>query len=155
VVSRKWMFHEDDPTTRDRQVLNDSIVHYTASPISDSLEVTLIVANGYGCHDTACNIYPIYRGDIWVPNAFTPGRRSAGQNSLFKVKYNNILEYEINIYTREGLLVFHSTDPDISWNGTYNYKDCKSGSYVYVVRYATKKHPKLVLEQKGMVLLIR
>ena len=155
VVSRRWLFHEDDPTTRDKQVLNDSIVHYTASPLSDSLEVTLIVASGYGCHDTARNIYPIRKGDIWVPNAFTPGRRNAGQNSLFKVKYNNVLEYEINIYTREGMLVFHSTNPDISWDGTYKYKDCKSGSYVYVVRYTTKKYPKLVLEQKGMVLLIR
>ena len=155
VVSRRWLFHEDDPTTRDRLVADDSIVHYAPSPESDSLEVTLMVTNTNGCHDTARNIYPIRKGDIWVPNAFTPGRRNAGQNSLFKVKYNNVLEYEINIYTREGLLVFHSTNPDISWDGTYNYKDCKGGSYVYVVRYTTKKYPKLVLEQKGMVLLIR
>ena len=155
VVARKWLFHEDDPTTRDRQVFDDSIVHYTASPISDSLEVTLIVANGYGCRDTAVNVIRIFKGDIWVPNAFTPRRRSAGHNHLFKVGHNNVVEYEIYIYSREGLFVFHSTDPDISWDGTYNHNDCIVGSYVYLIRYTTKKYPKIVREKKGSVLLIR
>ena len=155
VILRRWLFHEDDPITRDRQVFNDSIVHYTVSPISDSLEVTLVVSSGYGCHDTAVNIYPILKGDIWVPNAFTPGRHSAKQNHLFKIGHNNVLDYEIYIYSRAGLFVFHSTDPDISWDGTYQHKDCIPGAYVYIIRYTTKKYPKIIREKKGSVLLIR
>ena len=69
--------------------------------------------------------------------------------------YNNVVEYEINIYSRAGLLVFHSTDPDISWDGTHNFKDCVVGNYVYVIRYTTKRDPKKVLEKKGSVLLLR
>ena len=155
VSSRKWLFHEDDPTTRDRQVFNDSIVYYTPSAESDSLEVSLVISSGYGCHDTAVNIYPILKGDIWVPNAFTPGRHSARQNNLFKIGHNNVLDYEIYIYSRAGLFVFHSTDPDISWDGTYKHKDCIPGAYVYIIRYTTKKYPKIVREKKGTVLLIR
>jgi gliding motility-associated-like protein len=95
----------------------------------------------------------VFRGDVWVPNAFTPGR--IGANRLLKVGHYNLIEYEIFIYTREGLLVFHSDDPEISWDGTYNYKDCKSGSYVYVVHYRTKSRPSESYEKKGSVLLIR
>ena len=155
VVARKWLFHEDSPAVRDRIVHSDSLVYYTASAQSDSLEVSLAVENANGCRDTVTNIYPICKGDIWVPNVFTPSRQSSGKNHLFRVGYNNVVEYEINIYSRAGLLVFHSTDPDISWDGTHNYKDCVVGNYVYVIRYTTKRDPKKVLEKKGSVLLLR
>ena len=90
-----------------------------------------------------------------MPNAFTPGKNGAGRNHLFKVGCNNVTEYEINIYSRAGLLVFQSTDPTISWDGTHNYKDCVGGSYVYIIRYKTKKQPNQTFEKKGSVLLIR
>ena len=69
--------------------------------------------------------------------------------------YNNVVDYEINIYSREGQLVFHSTNPDISWDGTHNQKDCKAGSYVYEIHYTTVKYPKIVREKTGSVLLVR
>ena len=90
---------------------------------------------------------------LFLPNAFTPGR--IGANRLLRVGYYNLLEYEIFIYTREGLQVFHSTDPEISWDGTYKNQDCKTGSYVYIVHYRTKSRPSESYEKKGSVLLIR
>ena len=154
VVWRRWLFHEDNPTAADYLRLNDSIVYYTPTPASDTLEVSLVVANAQGCHDTVVNVLPILKGDLWVPTAFTPDRRGYG-NNLFKVGIHNVLEYEISIYSREGLLVFHSTNPQASWDGTYKYRDCKPGSYVYVVRYTTQKCPGHTLEKTGSVLLIR
>ncbi len=154
VVWRRWLFHEDNPTAADYLRLNDSIVYYTPTPASDTLEVSLVVANAQGCHDTVVNVLPILKGDLWVPTAFTPDRRGYG-NNLFKVGVHNVLEYEISIYSREGLLVFHSTNPQASWDGTYKYRDCKPGSYVYVVRYTTQKDPGHTLEKTGSVLLIR
>ncbi|MBR4803539.1 MAG: gliding motility-associated C-terminal domain-containing protein, partial [Bacteroidales bacterium] len=155
VVWRRWIIHEDNPTAADLMRDNDSMVYYTPTHESDSLEVTLMVANRTGCRDTVVNVYPILKGDIWAPNAFTPGRRNAGKNYLFRIGYNNVLDYEIFIYNRAGLLVFHSTDPDESWDGTCNYKECVGGSYVYEIHYTTKKYPKRVLEKTGSVLLIR
>ena len=43
----------------------------------------------------------------------------------------------------------------MSWDGTHNYKDCVGGSYVYVIRYRTNKHPEQVYEKRGSVMLIR
>ncbi len=154
VVSRKWLFHEDNPTAADRFAY-DSITIYAPTMESDSLEVTLMVTNNLGCHDTVIKVYPIYKGDIFVPNAFTPGTHGSGNNYLFKVGCNNVTEFEISIYSRTGLLVFHSTDPTIGWDGTHNYKDCVGGSYVYVIRYKSNKHPGQVYEKRGSVMLIR
>ena len=153
IVYREWLFHERIPTIPDKLFYGDRTVNYTSSIENDTLEVRLIVVNDEGCYDTAVNLFPVFRGDVWVPNAFTPGR--IGANRLLKVGHYNLIEYEIFIYTREGLLVFHSDDPEISWDGTYNYKDCKSGSYVYVVHYRTKSRPSESYEKKGSVLLIR
>ena len=153
IMYREWLFHERVPTIPDKQFFGERTVNYTSSIENDTLEVRLIVVNDEGCYDTAINLYPVFRGDVWVPNAFTPGR--IGANRLLKVGHYNLIEYEIFIYTREGLLVFHSDDPEISWDGTYNYKDCKSGSYVYVVHYRTKSRPSESYEKKGSVLLIR
>ena len=153
IMYREWLFHENLPTVPDHRYFNRPVVTYTSHMESDSLEVTLIVTNDEGCYDTAVRLFPIFRGDVWVPNAFTPGR--IGANRLLRVGYYNLLEYELFIYTREGLLVFHSTDPEISWDGTYNYRDCKAGSYVYVLHYRTKSRPSESYEKKGSVLLIR
>ena len=153
IMYREWLFHENVPTIPDKQFFNDVTVNYTASIEDDTLEVRLIVVNDEGCYDTAINRYPIFRGDVFVPNAFTPGR--IGANRLFKVGYFNLIEYEIYIYTREGLLVYHSTDPELGWDGTYDNQDCKSGSYVYVIHYRTKSRPSESYERKGSVLLIR
>ena len=153
IMYREWLFHENVPTIPDKMFYGDRTVNYTSSIENDTLQVRLIVVNDEGCYDTAINLFPIFRGDVWVPNAFTPGR--IGANRLLQVGHYNLLEYEIFIYTREGLLVFHSNDPDISWDGTYNYKDCKPGSYVYIVHYRTKSRPSESYEKKGSVLLIR
>ena len=154
VVSRRWHFHEDDPTAADR-FTTDSITYYSPTIYSDSLEVMLTVTSDLNCHDTIIKVFPIYKGDIWVPTAFAPGTHGAGSNYLFKVGCHNVTEFEISIYSRAGLLVFHSTDPEISWDGTHNYKDCVGGSYVYIIRYKTNKHPDQILEKKGSVMLIR
>ena len=153
IMYREWLFHENLPTVPDHRYFNRPVVTYTSHMESDSLEVTLIVTNDEGCYDTAVRLFPIFRGDVWVPNAFTPGR--IGANRLLKVGHYNLLEYELFIYTREGLQVFHSTDPEISWDGTYKNQDCKTGSYVYIVHYRTKSRPSESYEKKGSVLLIR
>ncbi|MBO4740837.1 MAG: gliding motility-associated C-terminal domain-containing protein, partial [Bacteroidales bacterium] len=153
IMYREWTFHENNPIIPDKIYYGDREVNYTASIESDSVEVRLVVTNDEGCYDTPVNLYPIFRGNVWVPNAFTPGR--LGANRLLKVGYYNLLEYEIFIYTRDGLLVFHSNDPEISWDGTYKYTDCVTGSYVYVVHYRTKSRPSESYEKKGSVMLIR
>ena len=149
---RKWIFHEIPDIYDDKEMLHERFTYYTPHYESDSLRVTLIVITDVGCSDTASNTYPILKGDIWVPNAFTPG---ADQNQQLKVGYYNIDKYEIMIYNRSGLRVYHSTNIDECWDGTHNGKPCPSATYVYRVLYSTKSRPNESYEKSGTVLLIR
>ncbi|MBO7541299.1 MAG: gliding motility-associated C-terminal domain-containing protein, partial [Bacteroidales bacterium] len=152
VVYREWLFHETSPLAPDKRYEYDSIVWYSPLVESDSFRVRLAVRNDVGCTDTVVNMYPILKADLWVPNAFTPDENL---NYLFKVGTYNLAEYEIYIYNRGGLLVFHSTDPDDSWDGTHNGNPCIPASYVYVINYTTNVHPKQPQKKVGSVLLIR
>jgi gliding motility-associated-like protein len=152
VVYREWLFHETSPLAPDKRYEYDSIVWFSPLVESDSFRVRLAVRNDVGCTDTVVNMYPILKADLWVPNAFTPDENL---NYLFKVGAYNLAEYEIYIYNRGGLLVFHSTDPDDSWDGTHNGKPCIPASYVYVINFKTKVHPKQPQKKVGSVLLIR
>ena len=152
VVSRHWLLHEDDPMTSPREVLDEVVVWHTVSQESDSLKVRLKVVNTNGCEDSTDRIIPIRRGDIWVPNVFTPG---SDINTHFRVGGNNVIEYEISIYNRGGLLVYRSTDINESWDGTHKGQDCVEGSYVYVINYRTKSNPSKPLKTVGSILLLR
>ena len=149
---RKWIFHEIPAKFDDEEVLHERFTHYTPRYESDSLRVTLIIMTNFGCSDTASGSYPILKGEVWVPNAFTP---DADQNQTLKVNSYNIDKYEIMIYTRAGLRVFHSTDINESWDGTYNGKPCPSATYVYRIIYSNKSKPDESNEKSGTVLIIR
>lgn len=60
--------------------------------------------------------------DLYFPNAITPSNPD-GLNDEFRVANpEGIDEFEIFIYDRWGYLVYHSTDPHFSWNGTHQGK---------------------------------
>ena len=149
---RKWIFREIPAKYDEEEVLHERFTHYTPHYESDSLRVTLIVMTNFGCSDTASGSYPILKGEVWVPNAFTP---DADQNKELKVGYFNIGRYEMMIFSRAGLRVFHSTDPEESWDGTCNGKPCPSATYVYRIIYSTKSNPDDSNEKNGTVLLVR
>ena len=149
---RKWLFHEIPDRYDATEILHNRYAYYTPHYESDSLQVTLIIITDYGCTDTTSGTYPIIKGDVWVPSAFTPG---ADENQLLKVGHYNIDTYEIMIFNRQGLRVFHSTDPDEGWDGTYKGKPCPSAAYVYRVSYTTKSQPNTGFEKNGTVLIIK
>ena len=149
---RKWLFHEIPDKYDDREILHERFAYYTPHYESDSLRVTLIILTDFGCSDTTTGTYPILKGDVWVPSAFTP---NADMNQQLKVGHFNIETYEILIYNRQGLRVFHSTDPDQSWDGTYKGKPCPSATYVYRVSYTTKSQPNTSFEKNGTVIIVR
>ena len=149
---RKWLFHEIPDRYLDEEILHKRFVYYTPHYESDSLQVTLIILTDFGCSDTTTSTYPILKGDVCIPGAFTP---NADENQTMKVGCYDIDTYEIIIYSRSGLRVYHSTDPDESWDGTYKGRPCPAASYVYHVKYTTKSQKDKKYEKNGSVLLIR
>jgi hypothetical protein len=89
--------------------------------------------------------------DIFVPNAFTPGR---AVNGIFRPIPVGISKLDLfRIYNRNGMLVYSSTRIGDGWNGNLNGKPQPNGGYVWMVQgvdYTGK-----IISKKGTMVLIR
>ena len=146
VWMRSWYVNE---------VLQDETgnnLHYIAGPDSDTLSVVLRVFNGQ-CVDTALRLIPINRVSLYIPNVFTPTQET---NNRFFIVGKGILEANLYIYNREGLLVYHTTDITQGWDGRTNGGiTCPQGSYVWKLIYSAIDRPAAKRTEVGTVLLLR
>ena len=74
----------------------------------------------------SCDLYRL-------PNVFTPN--SDGFNDFFiPFPYDYVEKINIEIYNRWGERVFHTTNPDINWDGKSesSKQDCSEGVYFYI-----------------------
>ncbi|MCB9261995.1 MAG: gliding motility-associated C-terminal domain-containing protein [Flavobacteriales bacterium] len=101
--------------------------------------IWLYVQNNGGCRDSfsveICVDDSVY---LVIPNSFSP-ISSAGINDYFSVKTAGVVEFQVSIFNRWGEKIYHSTDPNFSWDGTYKGKPVSSGVYVYEINYKGKK----------------
>ncbi len=99
---------------------------------------TLTVTNLHGCTDSVTNcivISPDYC--LYIPDAFSPN--GDGVNDVFKVVGNDVKSFEMYIFDRWGLQLFHTTDISTGWNGTKAGGICQEDAYVYLINvYDTK-----------------
>lgn len=97
-------------------------------------KITQWVWNEFGCPDSASKtifIEPITT--IYIPNAFTPGGN--GINDTWKPIVKDVTDYEIFVYNRWGNVVFHSSDSEASWDGTFKGEKCPVDVYVWKLWY--------------------
>lgn len=101
--------------------------------------VTLIVANQYGCTDTASTLITTSTSVIF-PNVFTPntsgpngGTYSIGDltNDVFFPYTMGVDKFKLQIFNRWGELIFESNDVKIGWDGYYRGELCQLGVYVW------------------------
>ena len=90
--------------------------------------------------------------NIWLPNIFSPDQQT---NNRFAPQCIGIRDWEIWIYNRAGLLVWHSTDCAEEWDGTHNGTPVPIGTYVYKIRYSILENPDVFQNKIGTVTLIR
>ena len=145
VSGRRWLV--DNIELRE----TDPRLSYTLPHGLDSISLTLQVWNEL-CADTATVMVPVITTSIYAPNVFTP---SAETNTSFSVTIASVEEFEISIYSRQGLLVYRSTDINSAWDGTHNGVPCQQGAYVYTVHYTDQSRPGIWQKFVGTVLLIR
>ena len=145
--SRQW-FIDWVPVARD-----SSHLHYEATVAwPDSVLVGLVLYNGI-CYDTAIHSVPYIRKEMWVPNAFTPGR---DDNNRFVIIGIGIIEGQLYVYNREGLLVYHTDDYTDGWDGRDMHgRPCLQGSYVWKLVYRAVDYPSAHRSEVGTVTLIR
>lgn len=150
-TSRRWAVIPYGPG--DTIVLPDTLRHitYTASLFDDSITVLLTVGNDF-CRDTISRTIPIIRSALFAPNTFTP---SLETNNRFTIIGDGILEAELTIYNRQGLLVLTTNDLQAGWDGTYHGQPCPQGAYVWHLRARVATRPDDWVTQLGTVTLLR
>ena len=114
-------------------------------------DIVLMAFTDSMCSDTAhC---PLVVGELLnIPNVFTPN--GDGFNDYFEiVYYGGLTMFDLSIFNRWGIEVFHSTDKDFQWDGTINGAEAASGTYFYIVKITTESGKSF--EQNGTCTLIR
>jgi len=103
--------------------------------------VKLEIMNIHGCRDTTTNcvvIDPIFA--IYIPSAFSPN--GDGLNETFMAKGNDVKTFEMYIFDRWGMQLFHSTDITKGWNGTVGGGSAiaQEDTYVYLIHVTDNKN---------------
>lgn len=114
----------------------------------DSLEISLEAVSREGCYDTATVVARCDRSRVFVPNVFTP---SLEQNDRWQPVMQDVVEAEVWIYSRQGMLVAHLVGIDESWDGG----TWPQGTYTYLLRYRTRAYPDRLQERSGTIVMIR
>lgn len=95
-------------------------------------------------------------GDVWVPNAFTPG-----ENDNINVNFKPVSDiqsfnyYRFLVFDRWGQKLFETTDPKASWNGFFENKLCENGVYIWSLNVKSNCSKGDMNFQRGIVHLIR
>lgn len=91
----------------------------------------------------------IVKTGVNIVNTFTPN--GDGKNDVWTVpelqRYTNV---SIEVFDRDGKRLFHTTDPNVGWDGKNQNGKIISGSYFYVIDL-----PPLSLTKKGVLTLIK
>lgn len=92
-------------------------------------------------------------GAVFFANSFTPNQD--GLNDIFKPIGIGIGQYELRIFTRWGEQIFHSSDPERGWDGTFKGKVCMNGIYAWRAVYTTLCSDGSQQIKLGKVLLLK
>lgn len=119
------------------------IAHTNAPNVrwSTGATTTEIEAHGYGryhvrAYDGACEVAsdidipkcPFY---LYFPNCISASFDDGVNDFFFMSDPSAVTEFEIWIYDRWGMLVYHSTDPNFRWNGTVNGKVAANNEFTW------------------------
>ncbi len=88
---------------------------------------------------------------IHIPTAFTPN--GDGLNDWFGAMGKVPNEFSMQVYDRNGIMVFKSSSTYSKWNGQYKDVAQPAGVFVYWVQYRDKQNK--LFQKKGALVLIR
>ena len=131
----------------------------------DNYTVTFKAYNEYGCADSVIlhNAFAGSRSYIEFPNAFIPNQNgpsggSYSQNGtesaqVFHPVSFGVIDYQLKIFSRRGILIFESSDIDVGWDGYFNGQLCEPGVYIWQVsgKYRTGES----FSKRGDITLLR
>ena len=119
-------------------------------PEANDYQATLRVTHPEGCMDQRSRVVTV-KDSLDCPNVFTPN--DDGINDLFIVNSNGVTVYNIQVFSRSGILVYKAEAPILIWDGrNLSGQQLQPGTYYYIISEAGKSGR---LEKKGFVNLYR
>ncbi len=88
----------------------------------------------------------------FVPNVFTPN--ADGWNDEFTISGIDSDHCEFSVFDRWGERIFHSTDPEMDWDGFYKGRPIPDGTYFYLLQYLHQCDGRVV-HSSGHITLLR
>jgi gliding motility-associated-like protein len=133
--------------------LNRTDIANPVATLSNNIVYSLKVYTPEGCFDYDTIAVRVFttQPDIFVPNAFTPGKLTNNRFKPIPVGISTIQYFRV--YNRWGQLVFSSNDPNRGWDGTFGGQEQGADTYVWMVQ-GTDFTGK-VITKKGTMVLIR
>ena len=120
-------------------------------PSAGEHTVTLIAFSEEGCPDTFSITLFLDNVTLHVPSGFTPNHDTV--NDEFYIGYIGIRTLNVKIFSRWGVKIFESDNPDFRWDGTYQGEPVPEGVFVYVITGLGENN--LTYERNGTVTLVR
>jgi len=132
------------------QMTSSQVNPYHMYSLPGTYQITLITISPDGCMDTTLTLIHIVEG-LEIPNVFTPN--GDGYNDVFQVITSGIVDYDLQIYNRWGVMLFESFSTAIHWDGrTIAGEEAAAGTYFYIL---TAKSGTKDYSRTGTITLIR
>lgn len=150
-VSYSWVFYDGTPGTSQDEELT---VNYPEG-MEGEYQVQLVATSSFGCKDTLVKPVKIEPEIlIYAPNSFTPDGDE--YNPTWRIYMEGIDPYsfDLEIFNRWGELVFKSNDITLPWDGTYQGKIVKDGTYVWKLSVRELNNDNR-LEYKGSINILK
>lgn len=94
----------------------------------------VVATNDAGCSSIAAvNVVARCESSVIVPTAFSPNRDSV--NDFFLPLTRFVENYQLEIYSRFGNMIFSTNDSNEGWDGLVEFVEQPVGVYVYVLTY--------------------
>lgn len=98
--------------------------------------------------ETAQGTKPVVGKIKWV-NVFTPNNDR--DNDVLELENSNLKDFSITVFNEKMQPVFSSSDPNFTWDGTYNQEPLPAGNYGYMV-IATDNNGNLIKEFRNLTI---
>lgn len=137
--------------------LIDAVSEVPDSVITFCYRIRSIESDGnkYGFRDTSYSntICLTQQATVYIPNAFNPLSAESNFNFKGKGSYEKLAKnHEFMIFNRWGEMIFFTTDPQKSWDGTFHSRIVPSGLYVYRLTFSMPDGTRI--DRKGSVMVL-
>ena len=119
--------------------------------VTTTYYATLTSPDGCMGTDSSKIFVRIICGEHFIPTIFSPN--GDGSNDEFRIFGECIVAMDLKIYDRWGEVVFESTNPQDTWDGTYKGQMMNSASFIYSVNLSFIDGR--FIKEKGSINLVR